>query len=313
MNSEPPVNDDQREEADQQLLETLLSRALRDDSKGDQQRIERLLQAIEAEAAERNVERPSHQSPSRLMRWGIFALAASLLIGVALWWQAFNPTRQAYAAVQRSLQLAEASGIRYYQLRTIVRRWGVGEREILSDLYVDGADRFVLRQPGPLGLADYWIGSDAKESWVAPPRGPVFIGKPEIAQQWLRRQEDVDMPYLHITSILRRLSDGYDLTKLPDEEIADPDQPQTLYRCRHIRGVLRPTKARIDPEIVDLWTDIETGVARQIKLDWQRTPRQFGIMTMQIDLLPQPNLPADWFTPAAHHQGRPALGFPTQD
>jgi hypothetical protein len=183
----------------------------------------------------------------------------------------------------------------------------VGEREIAADLYVDGADRFLLRHP-PIPLpGDVWIGGNERENWIAPTRGPVLVGDDKMLQKWMADKQELSTPYLHVTTILHRMSQYYDLEMLSDASVATRGQPDTTVRCRRVRGVLRDT-TRWLPRTIDLWADRNTGIARRLILDWGLQPGQFGRSKVTFELVGSKELPPDWFEHSTHHDvGRPVL------
>jgi len=305
-------NDERLEEADMQMLESLLRHALRPEPEARDARIHEVLQRLDEQndvATEDNRQSVMQigKVRSRGRRWLSLAAAVSLVLAAGLWWQASNPSRRAYAMVQESLQRAAEAGVRQYNVTAVVQRPVVGRREIAADLYVDGAERFVLRHPPILLLGEVWIGGNERENWIAPTRGPILVGDEKMLQNWMADKKDLSTPFLHVTTILHRLSKGYDLEMLPDDGMAAPNQPNTTVSCRRVRGVLRDATRGL-PRTIDLWADRETGIARRLILDWELQPGQFGRSNITVELVGRKELPPDWFEHSAHHdEGRPVL------
>lgn len=310
--SQEDGNDQDLREADMHMLDSLLRQALRPEPEARDARIQQVLQRLD----ERNAVPPKDDSQSvvqirsathRGRRWLSLAVAVSLVLAVGLWWQSSNRSRRAYATVQESLQQATEADAREYRVTVVVQRPVAGWDEIVDNLYVDGKERFALRHQPILPLGEVWIGGNEREKWIAPTRGPILVGDLKMVRSWMAEQEAPPAPYLHITTILQRMSDDYSLELLPDEDVAASEQPNTTVRCRRVRGTLRDTTLS-RPRIIDLWADRESGIARRLVLDWQLQPGQLGRSRVTVELVGHRDLPPDWFEHSAHHdEGRPVL------
>lgn len=311
-NPQEDQNDERFHEADMHMLDSLLRQALQPDPEARDARIQRVLQHLDdqtmvpSEDDSRSVVQ-IRSARSRGRRWLSLAVAASLVLAAGLWWQVSSPSRRAYATVQESLQQATEAGAREYRVTVVVQRPVAGREEIVDNLYVDGADRFVLRHQPILPLGEVWIGGNEREKWIAPKRGPILVGDAKMLRSWMAEKEDLPAPYLHITTILQRMSHDYDLEMLPDEDVAAQEQPDTTIRCHRVHGVLRDaTLGR--PRVINLWADRKGGIAQRLVLDWQLQPEQFGRAKITVELVGHRDLPLDWFEHSAHHgEGRPVL------
>ena len=297
-------------EIELQMLDSLLRHALRPEPESREARIQGVLQRLDKQTAEpteghrqTGLQIRKRQSPVR--RWISLAVAASLVLALGLWWQLSSPSRRAYAQVQTALQRAAEEGTRHYSVKALVQEPFVGKKEIATDLYVDGADRFVFRNPSLPSLGEAWIGRNERESWIAPRRGPILVGDEKMLQNWVADKGDLHTPYLHVTTILRRMSEYYDLEMLADDAVAAPGQPGMSVRCRRVRGVSRDATSE-RPRTIDLWADSDTGIARRLVLNWELQPGQFGRSKVTIELTGYVELPPNWFQHSAHHpEGRP--------
>lgn len=311
-NSQGDHNDHRLQEADMHMLDSLLRQALRPDPEARDARIQEALQHLDeqipipSEDDSQSIVR-IRRVPSRGRRWLSLAVAASVVLAVGLWWQASNPSRRAYATVQESLQRAAETGAREYRVTVVVQRPVAGRDEIVDSLYVDGAERFALRHQPILPLGEVWIGGNEREKWIAPRRGPILVGDLKMLRNWMAQKEDLPAPYLHITTILQRMSKDYELEMLPDEDVVAPEQLNTTVQCRRVRGLLRDT-SRGRPRVIDLWADRDSGIARRLVLDWHLQPEQLGRSNVTVELVGRRDLPPDWFEHSAHHdEGRPVL------
>jgi hypothetical protein len=308
-NSQEDHDNERLQEAEMQMLDSLLRQALRAEPEARDARVQGVLQRLDEQTADptedhRQTVGRVRRKRSTVPRWISLAAAASLVLALGVWWQVSSPSRRAYATVQETLQRAEETGARQYSVTAVVKRPVVGKKEIAAELYVDGANRFVLRHPTILLLGEVWIGGNERENWIAPTRGPILVGDEKMLQQWMADKKDLSTPFLHVTTILQRMSNDYDLEMLADEGLAAAGQPDTTVRCRRVRGVLRDATRRL-PRTIDLWADRDTGIARRLILDWELQPGQLGRSKVTFELLGSKELPPDWFEHSTHHgEGR---------
>lgn len=302
----PNLNDEDRAAVDDQLMDTLLTAALQPDASARESRIERVMREIRRETVELGTASSAEHRrsmPQRVARrWMPLTLAAALLLAAIWWLQVPDPAQQAYATVQRSLGAARLSICRLYQITATVRRPVGGVRQVESQLYVDGDARFALRHPPLLLPGDLWLGSDGNQPWIVPPRGPVLVGRPGMLEQWIDEHREVTAPVLHVTTILERMAEHYDLEKLPSE-VPPGAAASSASRCDRVRGTLRADAPRL-PQTVDLWADAETGVARYLILDWNTGPEAMGVQRVEVELTDEPTVADDWFEHGGHHAGR---------
>ena len=229
-------------------------------------------------------------------RWVSFAAAVVVLLAVGYAVTYMTTSNAAYAAVIRSLETTPAT--RAYRMRMVHQRPVWGNREVVSELYLNDRDQFVVRHPGWQRFADVWIGGDSKSRWIAPRFGPAFTGGEETLGGWLTRK-DIPSPYLHVSTVLERMSRGYKLDLLDNESIAHADAPEISSECQHIRGKLRYSH-RMLPTQIELWADVDTGMARRLELTWQRAPSERGPVSWTIELMGSPSLPDNWFELEGH-------------
>ncbi len=154
------------------------------------------------------------------------------------------------------------------------------------------------------GFGTAWIGGDAQQRWIAPPRGPVIVGGEEIVGRWLSGQ-DIVSPYLHLSTILERMGSGYALTMLPKATLDGPNGKSI--ECTHVRGDIRQQRAWL-PRMIELWADVDTGMAQKVIIHWPPSPNRRGPIRWTIELIDTPtSLPNDWFDIAGHAPGRPIV------
>lgn len=287
-----PLKPEQKAELDDALLDSLLRNALAGDSQ-DSARIEQMLTRLDAETTSATNANNVRRSPKR---WVTLALAASLLLAAAYSLTYLTTSNAAYAAVMRSLEVPPTT--RAYRIRMIHQRPVWGKREVTSDLYLNDRDQFVVRHPGWSRFGDVWIGGDTASRWVAPRFGPAFVGGEEIVGNWLMRK-DLPSPYLHVSTILERMSRAYRLKMLENESLPQTDVPGKTVLCQHVVGELRRPNLAL-PATMELWADADTGMAHRLELTWKRPESERGPLKWSLDFVGSPELPSDWFELEGH-------------
>ncbi len=279
---------------DEALLDSLLHEIYVGDPR-EQQRIARVIDELNVQAA-----RPS--SPDTIAHRNVWrrvvsiTVAATLLLAAGYGLMQMTSSNTAYAAVMRSLEAQSAT--RAYRIRMVHQRPAWGTREVISDLYLNDRDQFVVRHPSLPRFGDVWIGGDAKNRWIVPRVGPAFTGVEETVGGWLMRK-DVPTPFLHISTILQRMSKTYRLQMLDNVSIPHPDHPEQSFTCEHVVGLRRAANVTL-PSRIELWADVETGMARRLELTWDRKPNERGPLSWTIELVGSPDLPENWFEVEGH-------------
>lgn len=286
---------ERKQQLDELWLESLLTAAYQSDDRAE----DRIAVVM------RRLDSPRKTTAVRghwfsLRNLSALAIAASLLVLATFVFD--NSQQRAYATVARSAKATPQT--RLYRMQMIIQRPAAGRREMTADLYVDPNNRFVLKHPGMLGFGTAWIGGDAQQRWIAPPRGPVIVGGEEIVGRWLSGQ-DLVSPYLQLNTILERMGSDYALTMLTDVTLDGPNNRQI--RSKHVRGDIRQLRGWM-PTTIELWADADSGVAHKVILHWPPHPNRPGPVRWTIDLIDTPtDLPVDWFEIAGHAAGRPIV------
>ena len=302
------MNEHEKPQRDEELrerwIESLLVSATSQQDHTD--RIARAMSQLEARQVAPQTAGPA-RSRTRFLQWGSIGVAATVLLALFLLVQT-GGSQSAIAAIQRSLNVAAHPTTRKYLLQIESQSVIGGTRETDIDLYVHGNNRFVLRHPGPLPQANFWVGQNGSDSWVVPPIGPVVKGDRTLLRRWIRSREELDdSALLHITTVLRRMmSRGYRLEKLADEEITIPHG--LAVECQRIRAERETTDQQDLPDTIELWASRESGMAMRIIARWEREDGEVGkksvVLTFQND---EPSLAADWYTADAHYQGQRSI------
>ncbi len=284
---------EQQAELDEVVLGSLLRQAYAGDPQ-ETSRIARVLTRLDAEAVTATAPPADSRRSSR--RWISVALAASVLLMAGYSLTYVTASNPAYAAVMRSLKVAPST--RAYRIKMVHQRPIWGKREVTSDLYLNNQDQFVVRHPGLSRFGDVWIGGNATSRWVVPRFGPAYVGGEEVVGNWLMRK-DIPSPYLHVSTILERMSRAYQLKILSNESLPEIDSPDKFTSCQHVVGELRRSNVAL-PAKIELWASVETGMAHRLELTWQRPASERGPIRWSIDLVGSPELPSNWFELEGH-------------
>lgn len=196
-------------------------------------------------------------TPSARLTWALWsspllAVAAAVLLAA---WVILGTTQPddrltAAQAVQQALSNSLEPVVREYLVQRTVRRPLGGQKVLEASLFVQGNDRLLIRQRSNLPPGAIWrICQNGDEAWLVPPAGPVLVGRADLVESLLSEKIDLDTPYLHVTTILQRLKDRYELTFQPDVYL--PEIPPT--------GASTPNQsAKRTPAIADI-TDQPSG------------------------------------------------------
>lgn len=313
MSPEP----DDKEKIHDAMLEALLQQALRPSDR-DQVAVRSLIAKIDSLEVEDTAINES-TSPSMAnttiantttrhsRRWFIWlSTAAALVIGV-LMLNSSSTSQSAQASLQKVLQAK--SRYRTYTIDMTHQLPIWGQREVSATLYLDDRDQFVFEHPGWKSLGKVWIGGDGDQRWIVPPRGPALAGREAVVARWLDRK-DLPSPFLHLNTILNRMSRTYDLSQLPN--VVSPCEPKHLkVDCIHLVGKSNRKDSRL-PESIEVWADAETGIAHQVQLNWHRESSERGPVAWTIKLTSYDDLPENWFNVESHLRiARPVIKLQT--
>lgn len=293
------VNDQQKKQLDDALLEALLSEALNSPSSQQSQiqlaKLGELTQQTEPDQASYN-DNPSLRTNRRMLqRWQVWlAAAAAIMLGLMLI-NSWSGSQTAYASLQMLINSKPVYRSYAVTMQNQLPIWG--ERLIRTNLFLDDRDQFVIEHPGWKGFGPIWIGGGNNERWIVPPRGPSIVGNEKLIAKWLDKR-DLPSPYLHLSTILARMKQAYDLKQLPDT-VSPTNNPSLAAECIHLIGTRKQFDAKL-PESIEVWADANSGVAHQLILRWQRPSAERGPLSWTITLSSLENLPSEFFTLQNH-------------
>lgn len=279
-------------------IESLLETLSESQTRADQARVTRAMRRIQ-NASEGQVSKrlaPDRWSSVAFSKISALAIAASLLV-LAFFAGPTSGDKRAYAAVVRCEQ--STLPLRQYRLRVINQREFLGRKPFEARLFLNDKNRFALEHPGWLGFGTTWIGGDDQQRWIVPPRGPIVLGGENLIGGWLARKS-IASPYLHLNTLLNRMSRAYDLEMLPEETIESASvSAERFIPCVHVRGLIRQPRHNL-PNTIDLWADSASGIAQRVVLQWPRNNSSVGPLRWTLDLVEPPNVPDNWFDYSGH-------------
>ncbi len=308
-----------RQAPDQQLVHALLLHLSLGEAAGRPARIDRALGAIRQAApqgplrppqAAEEVGRPRRRARS-LIRW---AVAASLLVGVATWYYIISSSNSALAALDGVVRAMDDPADRTYEIwvdpvdrpapRQSGSRPGRGPDSLPPEdrrpgldgavLYVRG-DQFVLYRSAPGGKLVI-NGSNGREHWLVRPDRPVLVSSSPGAFRIPMPEDLATVPFVDIRASLAMLRRGYQIEELPAEQLGTDDP--TLWR--HLRARKIDRKAQ-GPNAISIWFHPETNIVGQIRFEQMHMQGRPEPRCMTITLTSRAPLPADWFDHQAHH------------
>jgi hypothetical protein len=283
--------------ADLAFLDALLMQLYSADRRATDRRVERVVAALASEplpAATLAGSKQRRFSRDR-RRWLVAAaaLAAGLIMMTGMLFWSAPSSRVAQAAVQEAILTASQPRDLQYTVRTRVRTLRDNQTEFEAMLYVRGAERFALHHPGFLG--DLWIGGNGHQYWIKP-----AIGPPQIVDELQRPlrwagTNTFGLPELQISGLLALLVHEYDLTLVDDDSSGSP----MANSWQHVRGVQR-TGSTEHPQLVELWADRQSGVARRLELVWHLAASDAGLEHVTIEFVGETPQDDSWYDATSH-------------
>ena len=281
------------------LMESLLESALQPADHAD--RIANAMEALDREQV--SLSPAITMGPRfRLSPSTAALLAATLVLALLVVFDPLGVSQSAMATVERSLHVAAESMTRKYSL-TVKHRWDDSNtKEFENELFVRGSDHFALRHPGIVPGTSFWLGSNGVEAWVVPAMGPVHKGGPAVVHRWLESKPDVETPFLHLTNVLAKMSEGYRLVTLPDEALVLRSGEAKI--CQRIHAERKTDADAAQPDVIDLWASRDSGMALQVVAQWSPNDRQPSRESVTLSYLnDEPSLGSEWYVAESHYQG----------
>ncbi|MCC6322597.1 MAG: hypothetical protein IT438_14305 [Phycisphaerales bacterium] len=294
MPIEPEAGAPAAKAADELLSHGLLAFVHRDHRDSQEQRIARVLDAIESGSAAPSVLRT-------LFNWRTgSALAACIAIIAALAVFGVPGESSGLATVQRSIAAMRTNpGDRRFEIRT--QGWDETElsTEVRGTVDTRAPGLVLLRVPA---MDDHTVivGADAQGRWAIRHDGGIERRRVEPAWPRFATIGDESLFADSVDRILAQAARYYDLMRKPDE-VLEGHGERALER---IRG-LRRRDARLGPDVMDIWINPDTRIAERVQFTWDPQPQP----PMDLGVPPEPRGPGpgpqDDRPRRAGNEGRP--------
>ncbi len=292
--SPPPEHEEvtQRYLADLLLVDALLSNMSHDAARVREQRIRRVMQALDEPAA-------AVPARARMLRWAPLLTAAAVLLVVVLGsWIQFARQSLADDLLTAVNEVSAEAIDRVYSFQR-VRAAGEPGGEPAGRLYLRGRAGFVI-------VCDQAVlGRNADQFWVVVPPQNVFLSHDF---QWIDARATQDEVGLRFVQQLSLESRHIPLMQLASvAELMQHDYDVTVSRVQfgpRVADLLQGQRrsARTDlPAVIRLWSDHASRIIQRAELSW--APDN----TLALELLPAEPVADQWYDYPAHCQGVPAV------
>lgn len=228
-------------------------------------------------------------------RWLILATSAAVILLAFFLVSPWSNSNAAQASLQRIIQSKPTNRSYSVTLQNQFPIWG--ERTISVDLFLNDHDQFVIKHPGWKGFGPIWIGGHETERWIVPPRGPSVVCSQMLISRWMEKR-DMPSPHLHLSTMLSRMYEGYELQQLANTISPCPNQSLQSV-CVHLIGRNKSDDRRL-PESIEVWADSVSGVVHQSVLRWIRPSSDRGPVQWTITLNSIEPISSDFFTYESH-------------
>lgn len=310
--SDVPLSEANETVAESLLVHGMLVDIANHDADSEAERIEAVMQRIDAEFAADSVNVAPKIVPHSRRRFAILTSALTIAVAVMVMFVVFGPHQSVSAAIASLEKVVEAASKpldRTYKVRVVEEyprdkrprnlsqeAWERDAPEQIdgATIYVRGADEYVMTVLLTTGETRT-SGCDGQVSWSFRENGPVHVSTDLNRFRGGMPGKQQDMPFLNIHTSLSQLQVGYDV-ELGVEQDAGVDgtllsQLTCVRKSSDVRG----------PKQVDVWFDGEDGTVHKMLLDGLPRGRG-GPKSVMLELVNQADLPSGFFSHDAHHE-----------
>ncbi|MFN7020911.1 MAG: hypothetical protein ACK4WH_06240 [Phycisphaerales bacterium] len=289
---EPAAELPPAQSADELFAHGLLTYLHRDHPAVRNDRIARVLAAIDADQAERG---PVLRTLTAWRTWGALAAAVGIIAALAVF--GVPGESSGLATVQKAIAAMQTlPGDRRFEIRT--QGWDE------SELSAEPRGTVDTRAPGLTLLRipttddrTVIVGADERGRWAIRPDGRIERDRVEHAWPRFATIGDESVFADSVDRLLEQAARFYTLSRKPDEALDAPGGPV----CQHVRGI-KIRDDRPGPSVIDVWINPATRIAERLQFTWDPPPLAFG---------PQPT-PGDRPPPRRRPEGGPP-GVPRAD
>ncbi|MCA9136880.1 MAG: hypothetical protein KDB00_08975 [Planctomycetales bacterium] len=310
--SDVPASEASEAVAQSLLIHGLLADIGRRDDVAESERIQAVMQRIDAEVSAESGDVALKHVPHRRRRFAILTSALTIAAAVMLMFVAFGPHQSVSAAMASLDKVVEAAAKRLdrtYKVRVVdeyprdkrpqklsQQAWDREAPEEIdgATIHVRGADQYVMTVMLKTGMTRT-SGCDGKVSWSFREDGQVHVSEDLNRFRGAVPGSQQDMPLLNIHANLSQLKIGYDIELADDQETGTDGTLLSRLTC------IRKSNEVRGPKQVEVWFDAEDGTVHKMLLDGLPRGRG-GPKSVMLELVDQPDLPSDFFTHDAHHE-----------
>ena len=251
------------------------------------------------------VTQPGYSQPltSRSRLWAAASSIAGCAVLIAiLGWGLWPSSVNGNSVLQKAKQAAAELIDRTYRVTISGTNYRSQSREFTIN--VRGGGRFVIQPPD----GAYVMGNDGTDFWVTQENGPVWVTSdfrsfaPELRKKipgmrLLRTAASPNEPLLlGISDLLSLIERKYDVELVASDTVEE----------HHIRATANWSRPNY-PEMIDLWTDVESGVVLRAK---SRLPNG---RQRRFELVESAKLSQQWYHYWEHAPGRKVKRIHTAD
>ncbi len=250
------------------------------------------LSAVDAQPESTLNTRPEHRQRSRLWAASSSIAVCGVLIAI-LGWGLWPSSVNANSVLQKAQQAAAELIDRTYRV-TISQTKESSQSQTLT-INVRGGGRFVI-QPAD---GSYVMGNDGTDYWMSQRDGPTWVTSdfrsvaPKLQRQIPNRRllglaASPDEPLLlGLSDLLSLIQRKYDMELVESATAME----------HHIRATVNSVR-RNHPEVIDLWSDVDSGVVLRAEVKWSNGMQRRFELVESVKLSPQ------WYHHTEHAPGR---------
>lgn len=299
--------------ADVQLVHAMLMGIAEDKKDATQSRVEKLMQAIKADALTQAREKTaSPQKPRRYVGPAVkWATAATIIVSLSILLTSL-PSNKAMATIDQMIAALENAGDRTYSITVRDQQTGQRERQARgltgrrSDLqeragfdgailYLRGKEQYVLYRHTPSGQTVI-NGSDGQTNWLIRPARPALVSSNRQAFRIPIPEDLANLLTLDFSATLQQIRERYKIKYLGTVPVGQAQEGSWSYL-----HATRQNREPRGPRVIRIWAHPDTGLLRRIEFADIHLQDSPGPKKMIIDLTDEKPLPQDWFIHTTHH------------
>jgi hypothetical protein len=269
-----------------------------------EQCVQRVMEVIRETTATigegRSASAPASRAPwlGPWARRGVWAAAATVLIVAGIFAVTYGPA-PALASLNDILGALSRPGDRTFRIQVEPLTPEIQPRAGLNGatLCLRDGRQFLLERADPRG-GSLFDGYDGRQSWRVR-AGVVVETKDGLGAGGLGMPQTMsEALFADLQPTLERIRVDYTIERLDQAPLPSGGTP-----LRHVLA-RRNSREVKGPVTIEIWADSKTGMPRRIVYDQGKFQGSQQPRRLTFDLVSESPLPADWFTPVAHTDGK---------